>query len=262
MLSIPMMLRIYMLQPLVDEALGFHHANARVFSALNRVPFDFMFTLKAVLANYPTRMIVVLSVVCILVFGHAVRTFELTLCAHYESNLLALAESKTEPHKHVMDVCGPESISTVRNYGNVFWNVFVSMTTLGYGDMYPVTLGGRVFMMLAVVAGLCLVSLLVNAVADNLKLSALEANTVEQIRWAKIYTQNRLQAAVLLQAAWRVHQLRKTQKSNCCGALEFAYKSQMHSMNIAMASFTRLKKEERKRRSQRSEMQLYQQVSR
>ena len=44
------------------------------------------------------------------------------------------------------------------------WNCFV-----GAGDMYPVTLGGRCYMVIATLAGLCLVSLLVNAVADNLR---------------------------------------------------------------------------------------------
>ena len=78
-----------------------------------------------------------------------------------------------------------------------------------YGDMYPVTLGGRVFMVAAVVFGLVLVALLVNAVADKLALSALEANTVEQIRWAGVYTQHRAQAALLLQAAFRLYRLRK-----------------------------------------------------
>jgi len=112
----------------------------------------------------------------------------------------------------------------------------------------------------ATVVGLCLVSLLVNAFSDLLKLSALETNTVQQIRWAGIYSQHREQAARLLQAAFKLHMVRKNMRGSWCQAFHLNYKRRLYLLNINLNNFSALKKEEAHRRTKRSEMQLFQQI--
>ncbi len=40
------------------------------------------------------------------------------------------------------------------SYLNALWFIIVSLTTVGYGDYYPVTLGGKIFMMILLLVGI------------------------------------------------------------------------------------------------------------
>ena len=45
-------------------------------------------------------------------------------------------------------------------FGNSVWNVMVTMTTVGYGDMYPITRFGRAVAMVAAILGVLLLAIL------------------------------------------------------------------------------------------------------
>jgi voltage-gated potassium channel Kch len=49
----------------------------------------------------------------------------------------------------------------------MWWSV-VTITTVGYGDMYPVTVGGRIVAAVTMFAGLCLFAVLFNVVGKVL----------------------------------------------------------------------------------------------
>lgn len=59
---------------------------------------------------------------------------------------------------------------------NSFWVVILTMTTVGYGDIYPVTHFGRLTTMIACIVGTFILTLLVSALN-----SALELNPQEQV---------------------------------------------------------------------------------
>lgn len=66
--------------------------------------------------------------------------------------------------------------------------VVVTMTTLGYGDVVPVTLIGRLIVGLMSVLGILLMALLVSVVNDTLQLSQNEKRILAHLENAGTYT--------------------------------------------------------------------------
>ena len=50
--------------------------------------------------------------------------------------------------------------ATITNFGDAVWWAFVTITTIGYGDYYPVTFEGRTIAVLLMLSGLALVSVI------------------------------------------------------------------------------------------------------
>ena len=50
--------------------------------------------------------------------------------------------------------------ANITNYGDALWWAFVTITTIGYGDYYPVTFEGRTIAVLLMLSGLALVSVI------------------------------------------------------------------------------------------------------
>jgi voltage-gated potassium channel len=50
--------------------------------------------------------------------------------------------------------------ATITKYGDALWWAFVTITTIGYGDYYPITFEGRAIAVLLMLSGLALVSVI------------------------------------------------------------------------------------------------------
>ena len=59
----------------------------------------------------------------------------------------------------------PEAFSSV--FSAMWWSV-ATLTTVGYGDLYPITLGGRIFASIIVFIGLGLVAIPTGLIASSL----------------------------------------------------------------------------------------------
>ena len=60
------------------------------------------------------------------------------------------------------------------SYGNSMWWVILTMTTVGYGDFYPVTVAGRVIGFICCINGICSIALMVTSSILFLKLNPSE----------------------------------------------------------------------------------------
>jgi voltage-gated potassium channel len=56
--------------------------------------------------------------------------------------------------------------STIHNYGDALWWAIVTVTTVGYGDKYPVTAGGRGVAVVLMLVGIGLIGILTATVAS------------------------------------------------------------------------------------------------
>lgn len=70
--------------------------------------------------------------------------------------------------------------ANITNYGDALWWAFVTITTIGYGDYYPVTFEGRTIAVLLMLSGLALVSVITVSFAswflDRLNLQVTTRN--------------------------------------------------------------------------------------
>ena len=86
-----------------------------------------------------------------------------------------LAERPMRPRNH------ESAVDTLRD--GVYWAV-VTMTTVGYGDVYPITNTGRVIAVLPMIGGISLVGVVTAALASWIIQRVAEEETASQVATA------------------------------------------------------------------------------
>jgi hypothetical protein len=104
----------------------------------NGFEHSFLYVVKCILHEKPLTAITVNFGILIMVWGYALKLSEGVLFL-YNAGLRTGFE----------------------DYGNCFWSVFITMSTVGYGDYYPKTLPGRLIMLATAISGVLLSSLLI-----------------------------------------------------------------------------------------------------
>ncbi|NMH58538.1 transporter substrate-binding domain-containing protein [Alteromonas ponticola] len=91
---------------------------------------------------------------------------------------------------------------TSKGLGSSFWWAAVTMTTVGYGDKAPVTLGGRIIGFIWMFAAIILISSFTAAIATSLTVSQLSGSVtgLEDLPNAKVYTIGNSASAKFLEA--------------------------------------------------------------
>lgn len=105
----------------------------------NKVEDGFKFQLKANMINSPYESFFLTSGLAIILFAYIIRIFE-------------------RPYWYSI---GRLDFSSI---GDSIWLVIISMTTVGYGNMYPATWPGRGLMIIAIIFGAFLMALLVSII--------------------------------------------------------------------------------------------------
>lgn len=98
--------------------------------------------------------------------------------------------------------------ATFDDYNNCFWFIIVTMTTVGYGDIYPTGALGRCIAAVACVWGIVLLSLVITVITDHLSLNGGEARVIQLVRDDLLRRDEMRAAAALVQDAW-LHRRRR-----------------------------------------------------
>lgn len=116
---------------------------------LNRVEFSQGFVFKSLLSSRLDLVVLVVAVMVLIL-----------------SYMLMNAERPTED-------------GVLGSYPNCVWLIFITMTTVGYGDEYPSTLLGRLVAVMASLVSVVILAIAVNLVVASLSLSRTEGKVLQ-----------------------------------------------------------------------------------
>ncbi|XP_074075545.1 intermediate conductance calcium-activated potassium channel protein 4 isoform X1 [Macrotis lagotis] len=173
LLSLAMLLRLYLVPRAVLLRSGvLLNASYRSIGALNRVRFRHWFVAKLYMNTHPGRLLLAL-------------TLGLWLTTAW---VLSVAERQT--------------INATGNLTDTLWLIPITFLTIGYGDVVPGTVWGKIVCLCTGVMGVCCTALLVAVVARKLEFNKAEKhvhNFMMDIQYAKEMKDS---AARVLQESW------------------------------------------------------------
>ncbi|KAM7138200.1 intermediate conductance calcium-activated potassium channel protein 4 isoform 2-T2 [Macrochelys suwanniensis] len=173
-LSLLMFLRLYLVPRaalLQSRVLG--DASYRTIGSLNQIRFRFPFVLRLLVNAQPGRVLLVL-------------TLGLWLAASW-----------------VLSVCERET--GVGHLEGTLWLIPITFLTIGYGDVVPVTVCGRMVCLSTGIMGVGCTALLVAVAADKLEFSRAERHVHNFMLDTQCTKELKNSAANVLQAAWLLH---------------------------------------------------------
>ncbi|XP_020859423.1 intermediate conductance calcium-activated potassium channel protein 4 [Phascolarctos cinereus] len=173
LLSLAMLLRLYLVPRAVLLRSGvLLNASYRSIGALNRVRFRHWFVAKLYMNTHPGRL------------------------------LLALTLGLWLTTAWVLSVAERQAINATGHLTDTLWLIPITFLTIGYGDVVPGTVWGKIVCLCTGVMGVCCTALLVAVVARKLEFNKAEKhvhNFMMDIQYAK---EMRDSAARVLQEAW------------------------------------------------------------
>jgi hypothetical protein len=129
---------------------------------------DFSFNLRASLRSRPLFSISVTIVLILSVSGISMQFFE-----YYNSEMIYALDETYNPYARIMQ--------RFSNIYNSFWLIIVTITTVGYGDLYPTTYFGRIIAILVCIAGLLILSALIAYVRNFIILNEFETRVYNEV---------------------------------------------------------------------------------
>ncbi|CAH1265636.1 KCNN3 [Branchiostoma lanceolatum] len=96
-----------------------------------------------------------------------------------------------------------------RSYKDVTWLMVVTMTSLGFGDVVPNSVGGRVFISLSSIFGILLMALVIGVVQQQLTLTEDEKRILAYDEHNRFVKNRKSGAARCIQAVWRIYNCKK-----------------------------------------------------
>jgi hypothetical protein len=174
------------------------HSTCKLMNTKANVPF----AIKAYLKINPFVTLLFCVAFVIIIFGYAAQLFE-----YYNSTMM-----------NSMDDTGNAYVQAMQKFSNIYnalWLIVVTMSTIGYGDIYPTTYFGRVIAIFACIIGTFILSLLVvflNTYINFDEVEKLVFNTVIEEKSNPMYLKK--EACSLVGTILRYNFLRKRHPEN------------------------------------------------
>ena len=165
----------------------FSAPRAQRICKMNGCSADVMFIVKGEFKQSPNLILILTLIISVLIFGYNLRIFEGPLS----------------------DVSG----QNFNNYQTACWCTIVTMTTVGYGDVYPKTTFGRMVGIWICLWGVLLVSLFVVSISDALKLNAPQNSAFNLIQRLLNRENLKDEAAGAILARLRIRSYKEKSKS-------------------------------------------------
>ena len=126
------------------------------------VTMDYLFVIKAEFQEKPFLFVSVLLVESIIIFGYSVRSIEMFFMFGEEI----------------------EKVQDWRFIWNGYWCIIITMSTVGFGDFYPISLLGRFIVIISSIWGNFLISMMVAALTVAVEFNNNENLSYEMIKAA------------------------------------------------------------------------------
>ncbi|XP_004479391.1 intermediate conductance calcium-activated potassium channel protein 4 isoform X2 [Dasypus novemcinctus] len=218
LLSLAMLLRLYLVPRAVLLRSGvLLNASYRSIGALNQVRFRHWFVAKLYMNTHPGRLLLSL-------------TLGLWLTTAW---VLSVAERQT--------------VNSTGHLSDTLWLIPITFLTIGYGDVVPGTMWGKIVCLCTGVMGVCCTALLVAVVARKLEFNKAEKhvhNFMMDIQYTKEMKES---AARVLQEAWMFYKHTRRKEPG-------AARRHQRSLLAAISAFRRVRLKHRKLQEQVNSM--------
>eukprot|EP00003_Mantamonas_plastica_P025483 TRINITY_DN5005_c0_g1_i3.p1 TRINITY_DN5005_c0_g1~~TRINITY_DN5005_c0_g1_i3.p1 ORF type:complete len:686 (+),score=202.44 TRINITY_DN5005_c0_g1_i3:168-2225(+) len=181
-LDMLMFFRLYLLVRFIKARTKLQGSAARFIGALNNVAFDTAFTLKVQMTQRP--FLTLFSLLGTLI-----------VCTSY-----------------IVRICERDVQPVFGYWPNALWLLVVTITTVGYGDVVPVTTCGRMASMSCAWAGVFFTTSMIAILQKNLDFTKPEARVYNFLTKAKTRSTLFDLAATAIQTVWRSHAYRRKNK--------------------------------------------------
>jgi hypothetical protein len=172
--TVMMIPRVYLIFRVFKDSYGMNHESVRHVGSLCRVDLDGSFiTFKALMSEQPILIVPLCYAFVISVLSYAICVFERPLDPQFE------------------------------DIRNGIWVIFVTMTTVGYGDLYPSSDMGRFVAVLACGSALLILMLLIIGMQSFMSPDAKEFKVFHMLKYRRWKSGMKDQAAVVIQSFWR-----------------------------------------------------------
>ena len=152
MLTIFTLVRLYHLVRLSSVLSMYRSGRAQRVCQMNGAEATSWFAVRCLMKTMPFRMLGLSLLSGMLIGGFCLRIFERPMVTYTGQDF--------------------------SEYGNTMWLILVTMTTVGYGDYFPVTLPGRMFGIVMCLWGVLIISMFVVALTTLLNLESAEEKSL------------------------------------------------------------------------------------
>lgn len=190
MLSIWTMLRLYHLFRLVCSASAYRSCRAQRVCQVQGAQAGSWFAARGLMATYPGVVLIVLLFGGACVAGWMLYIFESPLSAYTTIDY---------------------------SFQNTLWLVLISMTTVGYGDLYPSSTPGRIVVIIACIWGVIILSLVVLALTTQLEPTAAQATSYSLLQRLEFHRNLATAAGSFIATAGKCCHIAKTRSDDLQG---------------------------------------------